>query len=77
MQMRRAPQVAPRNLSDTVLATNALNEFTTKNAASRGKGGRKRTGAIKWRQHSHGDRSTAGMATAPESTGDGALLTVK
>ena len=36
MQMRRAPQVASRNLSDTVLATNALNEFTTKNAASRG-----------------------------------------
>ena len=77
MQMRRAPRVAPRNLSDAVLATNALNEFMTKTRRVEGESGRKRTGAIKWRQHSHGDRSTAGMATAPESTGDGALLTVK
>ena len=33
--MHRAPQVAPRNLFNAVLATNALNEFMTKSATKR------------------------------------------
>ena len=52
--MHRAPQVAPRNLSDAVLATNALNEFMTKNAASGGEEwaeahwGHKMAAALPW-----------------------------
>ena len=37
--MHRAPQVAPRNLSDAVLATNTLNEFMTKRGEWRGRVG--------------------------------------
>ena len=72
--MHRAPQVAPRNLSDAVLATNALNEFMTKTRRVEGESGRKRTGAInggsipmvtdrlqEWQQH----QSQPEMALSP------------